>query len=48
MATELKSLPSDVQAKMEQYRKELLAFDMNEPSKRQFSSWHARRKIKRK
>lgn len=40
MATELKPLPSDVQAKMEQYRKELLAFDMSEPTKRQSSSWH--------
>lgn len=40
MATESKPLPSDIQAKMEQYRKELLAFDMNEPSKRQSSSWH--------
>lgn len=40
MATESKALPSDVQVKMEQYRKELLAFDMREPTKRQSSSWH--------
>ncbi len=40
MATESKAFPSDVQVKMEQYRKELLAFDMREPTKRQSSSWH--------
>lgn len=39
MTTESKPLPSDIQAKMEQYRKELTAFDMCEPTKRQSSSW---------
>ena len=40
MATESKPLPSDIQAKMEQYRKELIAFKMREPVKRNFSSCH--------
>lgn len=40
MATESKQLPSDIHAKMEQYRTELLAFDMHEPTKWQSSSWH--------
>lgn len=40
MATESKQLPSDIHAKMEQYRAELLAFDMHEPTKWQSSSWH--------
>ena len=40
MATESKPLPSGIQAKMEQYRKELSAFDMSEPTKQQSSSWH--------
>ena len=34
MATESKPLPSDIQAKMEKYRKELIAFEMCEPIKR--------------
>ena len=38
MATETKPLPNDIQAKMEQYRTELLAFDMCEPIKRESSS----------
>ena len=33
MAEEFTSLPVDIQKKMEQYRKELLAFDMKEPTK---------------
>ena len=40
MATESKPLPSDIHAKMERYRTELLAFDMSEPTKRQPSSCH--------
>lgn len=40
MATEPKPLPNDIQAKMEQYRAELLAFDMCEPIKRESSSSH--------
>lgn len=40
MSTELKRLPNDIQSKMEQYRIELLAFDMREPTKWQSSSWH--------
>ena len=40
MATESKPLPSDIQARMERYRKELTAFDMREPTKRQSSSRH--------
>ncbi len=40
MATELKSLPSDILTKMQRYRKELLTFNMSEPIKRQSSSWH--------
>jgi hypothetical protein len=40
MATEPKPLPNDIQAKMEQYRAELLAFDMCEPIKRESSSNH--------
>lgn len=40
MATESKPLPNDIQAKMEQYRAELLAFDMHEPIKRESSSNH--------
>ena len=40
MATELKPLPSNIQAIMEQYRTKLLAFNMSEPTKRQSSSWH--------
>ncbi len=40
MATEPKPLPNDIQAKMEQYRVELLAFDMCEPIKRESSSNH--------
>jgi hypothetical protein len=40
MATEPKPLPNDIQAKMEQYRAELLAFDMYEPIKRESSSNH--------
>lgn len=40
MSTELKQLPNDIQSKMEQYRTELLAFDMREPTKWQSSSWH--------
>lgn len=40
MSTELKQLPNDIQTKMEQYRIELLAFDMREPTKWQSSSWH--------
>lgn len=34
MAAELKPLPRDIQAKMEQYRHELLTFGMCEPIKR--------------
>lgn len=42
MATESKQLPKDIQAKMEQYRAELLAFDMKESTKWESSSsfWH--------
>ena len=40
MSTELKQLPNDIQSKMEQYRTELLAFDMREPTKWPSSSWH--------
>ena len=40
MATESKPLSGDIQAKMEQYRKDLLSFDMSEPTKWQSSSWH--------
>ena len=40
MATESKPLSGDIQAKMEQYRKNLLSFDMSEPTKWQSSSWH--------
>ena len=40
MSTELKRLPNDIQSKMEQYRIELLAFDMREPTKWKSSSWH--------
>ena len=40
MATETKTLPNDIQAKMEQYRAALLAFDMCEPIKRNSSSNH--------
>ena len=40
MATESKPLPSDIQAKMEKYRKELIAFEMCEPIKRNSSSCH--------
>ena len=40
MATESKPLPKDIQAKMEQYRTELLAFGMCEPIKRDSSSNH--------
>lgn len=40
MSTELKQLPNDIQSKMEQYRTELLAFDMREPTKWHSSSWH--------
>ena len=40
MAAESKSLPSGIQAKMEQYRKELIAFEMSEPIKRNSSSCH--------
>lgn len=40
MATESKQLPSNIHAKMEQYRTELLAFGMHEPTKWQSSSWH--------
>lgn len=40
MSTELNQLPNDIQTKMEQYRIELLAFDMREPTKWQSSSWH--------
>ena len=40
MTTESKPLPNDIQAKMGQYRSELLAFDMLEPTKWQSSSWH--------
>ena len=40
MATESKPLAGSIQAKMEQYRKDLLSFDMSEPTKWQSSSWH--------
>lgn len=40
MATKSKPLPTNIQKKMEQYRAELLAFGMNEPTKRESSSWH--------
>ena len=40
MATESKPLPSDIQAKMEKYRKELIAFEMCEPIKQNSSSCH--------
>ena len=40
MAVELKMLPNEIQTKMEQYRKELTAFDMSEPTKRNPSSCH--------
>lgn len=40
MTNEQKSLPSNIHAKMEKYRSELLAFDMREPTKRQPSSRH--------
>ena len=40
MVTESKPLPSDIQAKMEKYRKELIAFEMCEPIKRNSSSCH--------
>lgn len=40
METELKPLPRDIRTKMEQYRSELLAFDMREPTKLHSSSWH--------
>ena len=40
MASESKPLPSDIRAKMEQYRKELTAFDMRESTERRSSSWH--------
>ena len=40
MATESKPLSGDIQAKMEQYRKDLLSFDMSEPTKWQSYSWH--------
>lgn len=40
MAAESKPLPSDIQAKMEQYRIELLSFHMSEPTKRQSSPCH--------
>ena len=43
MATELIPLPSDILAKIEQYRKELLVFGMREPTKptiKRTSPWH--------
>ena len=40
MATASKPLPSDIQVKMEQYRKKLIAFDMSEPIKRNSSTCH--------
>ena len=40
MAEEFTSLPMDIQKKMEQYRKELLAFDMKEPTKWDCASCH--------
>ena len=40
MVTESKPLPNDIQSKMEQYRKELTAFGMSEPTKRNSSSCH--------
>ena len=40
MSTEMKQLPNDIRSKMEQYRTELLTFDMREPTKWQSSSWH--------
>jgi hypothetical protein len=40
MATELIPLPSDIQAKMEQYSKELTAFDMSKPIQQNSSSRH--------
>lgn len=40
MATELKLLPSNIQATLEQYRKELIAFEMSEPSNRKSSTHH--------
>lgn len=35
-----KPIPDEVREKMEQYRTELLAFEMQEPSKRESSGWH--------
>ena len=40
MPIESKLLPSDIQSKMEQYRKELTASGMHEPTKRNSSSCH--------
>lgn len=40
MTEEFTSLPVDIQKKMEQYRKELLAFDMKEPTKWDCASCH--------
>lgn len=38
MTTELRPLPRDIQVKLEQYRKELIAFEMSEPSDHKFVS----------
>ncbi len=35
-----KSISNEIREKMEQYRTELLAFEMQEPSKRESSGWH--------
>ena len=40
MTTESKQLPHDMQVKLEQYRKKLIAFDMREPIKQKTSSDH--------
>ena len=40
MTTGINALPSDIQEKMEQYRKELTAFDMKSPTKRDPSACH--------
>ena len=40
IASDSKPIPSKIQAKMEQYRTELLAFGMQEPSKQKSEAWH--------
>lgn len=40
IAVDSKPIASEIRAKMEQYRTELLAFGMQEPSKRKSSIWH--------